>query len=255
MTLTSYAICDIGLIRDENQDNLFINGTIRKHAEDILVFRHSNVSEFRGLYAVADGMGGSSYGGLASLVTVQEMQDKYFYYDHNSMSHFLLQCNERICELINENKSGRMGSTFVGLCIDCEIAAVTNIGDSRIYLFRDNELLQLSIDHTAIRQMVELGLITEDVARTHPDRHRLTQHLGIFPSEMLIEPHNKQINLLANDIFLLCSDGLTDMLTDSDIQRVLSTSNTVEEKAENLFAEALKNGGTDNITIMIVAAS
>jgi len=253
MTLTSYAICDTGLIRDENQDNLFINGAIRESAEDTSVFRHFDVSEGRGIYAVADGMGGGSHGGLASLVTVREMQDKDFYKDHNSMSQFLLQCNENICELMNENKSGRMGSTFVGLCIDGENGVVTNIGDSRIYLFRCDELSQLSIDHTSIRQMVELGVITEDAARTHPDRHRLTQHLGIFSSEMLIEPHTKQIDLQVRDIFLLCSDGLTDMLTDGDIQRILSTNSTKEEKAETLFAEALKNGGRDNITIVIVA--
>jgi len=255
MTLVSCAICDVGLVRTENQDNLFINGAIREPAEDTTVFRHRSVSEFRGLYAVADGMGGGAHGGLASLVTVQKMQNRNFYGDSSSMSQFLLECNEALCDLVATHNGARMGSTFAGLCIDGRVATITNIGDSRIYRLRNNQLLQLSVDHTATRQMVELGLLSEEAARLHPDRHRLTQHLGVLPTEMLIEPYNNQVDLLENDIFLLCSDGLTDMLTDSDILRVLSTYDTVELRADTLFVEALKNGGADNISILVVSVS
>jgi len=254
LTLKSCAICDIGYVREENQDNLYVDGTIRIPAGSKATFRHTIISENRGLYAVADGMGGGAHGGLASFLTVKEITEKefYFYQDYDGMKRFVLYANEMICDLMKKNQGRYIGSTFAGLCIDKNIATITNIGDSRIYLLRETNLLQVSLDHTAIRRMVEMGIISEEVARNHPDRNKLTQHLGIFPSEMIIEPYSTQINLKQNDIFLLCSDGLTDMLSNEEIQHILMTDESLEQKANSLFMESLNNGGKDNITILLV---
>ncbi len=128
-----------------------------------------------------------------------------------------------------------------------------NIGDSRAYLFRSGRLTQLSQDHTPVRQMVDLGVIKAEEARTHPDRHKLSQHLGIFPSEMVIEPYVAEpVAILSGDIFLLCSDGLTEMLPDEAIRERLLGGKTPEEKGKTLTEQAMKKGGGDNITVVLV---
>jgi len=257
LTLESYAICGLGSVREENQDNLYVDGTIRKPAESTDTFHHSAVSEERGLYAVADGMGGGAHGGLASFLIVQEMIEKeyYFFESYNGTERFLLHANEIICDLMKKNKGNYIGSTFAGLCIDKGIAVVSNIGDSRIYLLREGNFVQLSLDHTAVHRMVKMGVISEEVARTHPDRNKLTQHLGVFPSEMIIEPHCEHMNINKDDIFLLCSDGLTDMVNDKEIQNILMSEDSLEQKANILFTESLNNGGRDNISILLVSVS
>ncbi|MCL1878776.1 MAG: protein phosphatase 2C domain-containing protein [Defluviitaleaceae bacterium] len=254
MKLTTYAICDIGRVRADNQDNLYLNGVLRESFSDTSTFRHSDTSDNVGVYAVADGMGGASHGGLASFIAVNEMKKTNFPNKKDAMSRYLLERNSDICHIMKKNNGVRMGSTFAGLYVAEDSAVVTNIGDSRIYLLRGGELRQLSVDHTAARTKVELGIITEEEARKDPERNKLTQHLGIFPSEMEIEPYREQVTLCDGDVFLLCSDGLTDMLDNDLILHILNTYNSLEEKAEVLLAEALKNGGRDNITIMLVNA-
>lgn len=258
MTLQSYAICGLGYVREENQDNLYVNGTIRTPAESTAAFHHSNVSDTSGLYAVADGMGGGAHGGLASFVIVNEMitKESYFFQEYEEgHERFLLHANEKICELMNQYKGNYIGSTFAGLCIDKDYAIISNIGDSRIYLLRNNKLQQLTLDHTPTQRLIEMGIISKDAARYHPDNHRLTQYLGIFPSEMIIEPYITLLDIHKNDVFLLCSDGLTDMLRDEEIEDILNTQDSFEEKADTLYKKALANGGKDNITIILVAVN
>jgi protein phosphatase len=252
LKLSGFAICGTGRIRAENQDNFFLNGVCRENITDSSIFRHGNQSPGRGVYAVADGMGGEAHGAVAALAAVQSMGCRDFFRDTGAMPRYLLEVNNAICGLIEANGGGRIGSTFAGLCISGKIAALTNIGDSRAYRLRKRELEQLSKDHTAVRQMVELGVITPEAALTHPGRHKLTQHLGIFPSEMLIEPYTVSTRIKSGDIFLLCSDGLTDMLKDDEIKSVLMTNAPAEIKAETLFERAMINGGKDNITILLV---
>jgi len=168
------------------------------------------------------------------------------------MVRYLIERNAVICNMIMMNDGARIGSTFVGLNIIGDCVELTNIGDSRAYLLRDGKLEQLSRDHTPTWQMMELGIITEEAARNHPHRNRLTQHLGVFPAEMVIEPYTASLDLKAGDIFLLCSDGLTDMLDDASIKMTLDSSGSIGSKAESLFGAAIKNGGKDNITIILV---
>ena len=252
MVLDCCAICAPGLVRPDNQDNLYINGVFREDTADNSVFQYSGKTQNRGLYAVADGMGGEKHGELASLVAVQAMDAIKASGGGQSMARYLIERNAAICGLINENNGKRIGSTFAGLCIRGKNAHVANIGDSRIYRLHDGALTQISRDHTFVRQMVDLNIITKEAARSHPNRHKLTQHLGIFPSEMVIEPYTAKIAAEKNDIFLLCSDGLTDMLDDAAIEGVLKTPDTAEQKTRALYEAALKNGGKDNITILLV---
>ena len=252
MLLSSVAISDLGSIRSENQDNLYINGAFRRDVSDKLAFRRSNTCLTRGLYAVADGMGGEENGAAAALTAVNCLDKQ----EHNitSIESYLLERNAVLCGMIEENGGCRMGTTFAGLCIDGDAADIINIGDSRIYLFRDNALTQLSRDHTVIRPMLEMGILTPETARTHPARHKLSQHLGIFPEELIIEPYTAHVDLKPDDLFLLCSDGLTDELEDEEIEAILRLSAGLPETAEELFAGALRKGARDNITILLVQA-
>ena len=272
MTFNSFAICGPGRVRAENQDNLYINGKYRENVADKSVFRYGNISNDGGLYAVADGMGGEQHGELASLIAVQEMRNADFTEGLPGMTRYLIERNADICDLMLRNGGMRSGTTFAGLYIRSTgtddpnvggvdagadnavvpIANVINIGDSRVYLLRDGLLTQISYDHTSVRQMIELGAITIEAARSHPSRHKLTQHLGIFPDEMVIEPYTVSFPIEKNDLFLLCSDGLTDMLEDYEIQGILNSSAFVEKMAGALFNTAMQNGGKDNITILIV---
>ena len=148
-----------------------------------------------------------------------------------------------------------MGSTLAALYIDEGKILCCNIGDSRCYRLRGGRLEPLSTDHNKAGRMVEMGVLTPEQAARHPSRHELTQHLGIFEEEMIIQPafHGPEA-LQQGDIFLLCSDGLTDMVSEADITTCLSGDSSPEEKAEKLISMALAGGGKDNVTVLVVQA-
>jgi len=129
------------------------------------------------------------------------------------------------------------------------------LGDSRVYLLRDKQLTCLTTDHTEVNRLKELGLINDEEAKNHPRRHGLTQHLGMFPDDMKISPYFAQVvEAKAKDIFILCSDGLTDMLDDEKICQIAVSASKkgAETVVKNLSQEALAAGGRDNVTIIAV---
>jgi protein phosphatase len=147
-----------------------------------------------------------------------------------------------------------MGSTLALLYIEPnkKEAVSANVGDSKIYIYRDGELKKISQDHNQAQSLVELGVITYEQALRHKSKSKLTQHLGIFPNELVIEPFiSDAIMLKKGDIFLMCSDGLTDMLTEETIKELLSLKITLKKKAFKMVKEANKCGGNDNITVII----
>ena len=140
------------------------------------------------------------------------------------------------------------------LCVKNGVADLYNVGDSRIYLLRNGVLTQLSKDHTIVQQKLDLGAIAAEQAASDSGRHKLTQHLGIFESEMLIEAHHIQKQVQPDDVFLLCSDGLTDMVSDKAICQILIIAKSCDEAAEKLLEAALENGGKDNVSVIVVNA-
>lgn len=247
------AVCGPGRIREQNQDNFYLNGIYREDpcATEIRCERGHYFD--RGFFAVADGMGGEKFGELASCIAVRSLDVLLKPHGNEDVSRYLLERNEEICALIRE-KGVRSGTTFVSIDIQDSRVDVTNVGDSRAYLLREGRLRQISKDHTAIRQMVELGVVTPEQAATHPDRHKLTQHLGIFPEELVIEPYTVTGSLRDGDLFLLCSDGLYDMVEDSVLESALKETGTLDQKATHLFDLAMQAGGRDNITVLLILA-
>lgn len=250
--ITAAAISNIGCLRKNNEDNFYIQGKIRRNPEQPNGQALYRGRDTRTLFAVADGMGGEEYGEIAAQITVQHLRGCAFEDITGTAEACIRAANEAICrEMIARGKK-RMGSTLAALYIDNGQAVSCNVGDSRVYLCRENRLQQLSVDHNRAQMMIRMGMLTPEQARTHRDRHVLTQNLGIFEEELLIEPaFSEPVALNPGDIFLLCSDGLTDMVTDEEIAAQLS-SGTAMQQAKRLTDLALAHGGRDNVTVAVV---
>jgi len=251
-------VSHVGLVRENNEDNFFLNGKILPEGETKMVVECDESSD-EGLFAVCDGMGGGVHGEVASAIAVHILKDTYMkmHLQEEStdelMAGYTRDANERICDEIGKFSSRRMGTTFVVATVIEDTVCVYNLGDSRAYLKWGNNFTQVSQDHTQVRSLVNMGVITEESAKTHPGRHTLTQHLGIFPDEMEIVPYAApSFKLLDGDTLLLCSDGLTDMLDASEIDAILGMDSGMREMAGELVNAALKNGGKDNITVIVI---
>lgn len=237
---------DIGLIRTSNQDAL-------------LTLDHA------GLWAVADGMGGHAGGEIAAQTALTSVKSRAEVFSgpvhqgHSTPADYLtdlvVQAHEAILGRAKvEPKLKGMGTTIVLLCIvstPAPIAHVAHVGDSRAYRFRAGVLTPLTRDHTLIERYLERGILTKAAARTHPERHVLTRGLGMPGT---VKPDVAAFPLDSNDMLLLCSDGLTKMLEDQDIEALLAQAKGDPIRAcDALIGEALKRGGEDNVTVIVVA--
>jgi protein phosphatase len=170
------------------------------------------------------------------------------------MTDVVTSANRRIHDLMLEQSSLRgMGTTFVALAITptpIPVAHIAHLGDSRAYLYRAGQLTQLTRDHTLVQQLVQRGLIDEATALIHPERHVLTKGLGMGAD---MQPELTSVPVTPQDLIVLCSDGLTKMLEDSAIAAILSCASDDPHRAcHNLIEEALKRGGEDNVTVIVV---
>lgn len=239
--------CHIGKVRKNNEDNFYFDGKCLEVENDGL--KNPGYSETplkRGLcYAVFDGMGGENFGEIASFAAARQMQQTertladYLISEKKYLDRLAMSLNEAVLLAKREQCTDRMGTTMVALYFSARNVYVCNIGDSRAYRLREGEFFQLSEDHV----------------EKHPGReHRkapLTQHLGIDPEDMLIEPYIAKGELKKGDMYLLCSDGLTDMLSNLEISRLMHDSTSVDECTAQLIQAALEKGGRDNITVIV----
>lgn len=239
--------CHIGKVRKNNEDNFYFDGKYLDVENDGLkVPAYVKTAVKRGLsYAVFDGMGGENFGEIASYAAARTMQQakrslgEYLISEKEYLNRLSMRLNDAVLQAKREQCTDRMGTTLVSLNFCGKSVYVCNIGDSRAYRLRDGEFLQLSRDHVEHRP-----------GKEHK-KAPLTQHLGIDPEDMVIEPYIVKEEMRKNDIYLLCSDGLTDMLNDLEISRLLQEYPNVEECAEQLVQAALENGGRDNITVIV----
>ncbi len=261
------AVTNVGKVRKNNEDNFYFDGVtvseeaINSMTDESIVHSSENGAK-GGLYCVCDGMGGESYGEVASQIAVStlcEFGEKFAQTDRGKLKDIITQyaelANERICEKITEFGVNRIGTTYALLSFIGSTAYISNIGDSRVYHIRSGNIKQLTRDHTEIAYYIAAGIITAEEAKNHPRRHGLTQHLGMFPDDMKISPYFTQVvEAKAKDIFILCSDGLTDMLDDEKICQIAVSASKkgAETVVKNLLQEALAAGGRDNVTIIAV---
>jgi len=254
--INSAAASNVGKTRNNNEDNFFLNGIILNTSIKGTAIESDRADS--GLFAVCDGMGGEAFGEVASAIAVNTLREYHKKTLEQKISFTEMfstysdETNALICAEIEKNGGKRIGTTFAVLYIEDNIAHAFNIGDSRAYLLRDNQLMQISQDHTPTRRLVDMGILTAEKAKSHPERHKLTQHLGIFPEEMVIEAFVAEpVIIMDGDAFLLCSDGLSDMLDDNEIEEIMNKHATPQDMANSLVEAALTNGGKDNITVII----
>ncbi|KFI34401.1 protein phosphatase [Peptococcaceae bacterium SCADC1_2_3] len=229
---------ETGLVRKQNEDNFCI-------CPDI------------GLFAIADGMGGHQAGEIASRLATQKLADFIRTYlefcsdQETLLTKGMQEINHQIYLISQQNKRYQgMGTTLTAALIQNNHLYLAHIGDSRLYLLRQEQIKQLTEDHTVVQNLVTSGTITADQARTHPKRHILTRALGIDSN---VKAEISQINLKAQDKILLCTDGLTNYVTPEEIHHLVNKAAEVKQAVHNLTEMALERGGADNITVILVA--
>jgi PPM family protein phosphatase len=238
MKLRFAGLSDQGLVRSANQDAYYIDSPGR-------------------FFIVADGMGGHAGGEEASRIATQsirEFLEKHWADDldpESLLKDALMQANRNIVQ--NQRVSPEradMGTTAVVVIFPKEQQPwCAHVGDSRLYRLRDRKLEQVTEDHTWVAQAVRAGILMSDQARLHPWRHVLAQCLG---REDLNHIEIQPLDIQSGDALLLCSDGLTEEVTDEVIESNLCTADSCNEAAVLLVEEAKANGGQDNITVVIV---
>jgi protein phosphatase len=255
---------DKGKKRENNEDNLYFDGIFltEETREQPVCYENKPDNKIQ-IYAVCDGMGGEQSGETASLLVVQtihkyadELQNASAEKADEIISRCMDEANSLICNAKKESGSGRIGTTLALTVFINNAAFLYNVGDSRIYLLRKfffrKKLTQLSEDHTAVMHLIKYGMMTAEEAKNHPRRNALTQHIGIEPDEMIIEPFKKFMKTKRGDVFLLCSDGVTDALEDFEISEILSKNKNPSAAASLLVDLSMERGGKDNITVIVV---
>ena len=241
----------VGKIRNNNQDNFYVNGIIKNMDADVASYSEESDQQYH-LLAVCDGMGGEEQGEMAAYLAVECLRR----YDSASFEsrwmEYIEEVNEIICQYQTMN-SIKMGTTFAGIFINSSRLISINIGDSRIYRIRGNKIWQISKDHNQYQAMMEAGMIVDEhiIRRS---KSRLTQCLGIRPERFKIEPHTVYVDdILSGDIYLLCSDGIHGALSDSQIVQITAGIKKEENGiASSLIRNAELFGSRDNLTAVVV---
>lgn len=238
--IASFSVTDIGKKRKLNQDFVY--------ASDEPVGNLPNV------YIVADGMGGHNAGDFASKCTVETItREIRGCFEKNAiriLSKAIMVANERIRQKAREDERlYGMGTTVVAATCIGKYLQVANVGDSRLYIINEEEVRQVTRDHSLVEEMVRMGGIDRKAARNHPDKNIITRAIGARDT-IEIDFFNEELQ--DGDIVLMCSDGLSNMLEDEEIGKILRKKGSLEERAEKLIEAANNNGGKDNIAVIII---
>ena len=237
--LRSYAITDIGRKRQLNQDFIYLSET--------------PIGNLPNVFIVADGMGGHNAGDYASRYAVETVVDEIGSSFERNPAKILGGAIEKANTLIrqraqeNEAYSG-MGTTMVAATLIGRYLEVANVGDSRLYVIRD-QMEQITQDHSLVEEMVRMGGIDKESARNHPDKNIITRAIGARDD---IETDFFNLELQPGDMVLLCSDGLTNMMEDRAIYRILKGDGSLKDRVEKLVETANRNGGKDNISVIVI---
>lgn len=241
-------ISHTGKVRTQNEDNVSFAGKYfpleHQSMEEVKSCKIS--SGDKPAVAIFDGMGGESAGELASYTAAKKFTEypAAEHWDSNVILKRVLEINDAVCKARKENRFSRIGSTMTMLAFDGKKLWAGNLGDSPAYRFRDGRLTSISHAHTNAKLLAEQGITDK--------KPGLTQFLGIDAEEFTVEPFVAECDVKKGDIYLISSDGLTDMVSEEKIIQILSErENELEKKVQKLLNEALDNGGRDNITIVL----
>lgn len=228
--LTSFGSrTDIGCLRDHNEDSLVVTPP---------------------LFAIADGMGGHAAGEVASEIAVRVLSELAPEHpDVEALGRAIEEANRAVIQAAREGRGRQgMGTTMTAAMLEGERLVIAQVGDSRAYLLHQGKLQQLTRDHSLMADMIEAGQLTPEEARTHPQRSVITRALG---SDAHLHPDIYEINVETGDRLLICSDGLSGMIFDDQIENTLRRVQDPQRCASQLVNEAIAAGGHDNVTVIV----
>ena len=250
MKIAWHSISDVGRKRKGNEDSVHVNAD-------------------QNLFVVADGMGGHAAGEVASKVAAESINefvcltsgdeeitwpfglDENISYDGNRLKTAIRYANRKVLEATKEKSEYEgMATTVAAVLVDGDTANLAHVGDSRVYVLRGQEITQLTSDHSWVNEQIQSGVISADQARSHPLRNVVTRALGGKP-DLQVDMQFHRIQ--PGDFLLLCSDGLTTMVPDDEIAKVVEAAEgDLERAAKGLVAAANAHGGEDNITVLLL---
>lgn len=247
------AVCNhMGNVRKNNEDAFFLNGFyLPLEQMDEGGAYTADASTPHQVYAVCDGMGGEAAGEMASFTMAASLSGLMESIVpgksvRTEINKAVQEANHTVCML---NKGA--GCTLALLCLHEGKATVAWLGDSRIYLLQEEKLFRLSEDHTQSQRLLNMGVLDEAEAKKHTMRHVLTRYIGMDMADLLLQPsYGEELMLKKSDVFLLCSDGLFDMVEEEHFAAYLSQEPA--RAAASLVEAALAAGGKDNVTAMVV---
>jgi protein phosphatase len=231
----SYAASDVGKVRSSNQDS-----------------GYAGVN----LFFVADGMGGHAGGDIASAIAAQHVATADEPVENSQQAEqklidYIWQANQKLSTSVQEHPDlAGMGTTFSGMLVHGTSVSIGHIGDSRIYLARDGVVKQITTDHTFVQRLVDTGRISEEEALVHPRRSVLMRVLGDV--EQFPEVDLETFETKSGDRWMVCSDGLSGVIPEALMHRILLSKSTVQEATDLLVGEALEFGAPDNVTVVLV---
>ena len=237
--MKTFSITDVGMVRQVNQDYVFTTG--------------KPLGILQNLFVVADGMGGHQAGDYASKCTVEVMIKEIAKSEGEDIERILVKAiksanREIIKEASGDEHLKGMGTTVVAATVKEQMLYFANVGDSRLYLIRD-DIRQITKDHSLVEEMVRSGKLKKEEARKHPNKNVITRAVGV---ERKVNIDFFDLRVRKGDKILLCSDGLSNMLEDSEICAIVKSGGDVEERARKLITAANQNGGKDNISVVLV---
>ena len=248
MEVKAYGLTHVGRQRQHNEDSFLVEDGAK-------------------LYLVADGMGGHAAGEIASRIAVDSISefilhtkeddgtwphayDEQFRRSTNRLMAAVRMANTRVLEAMRKDVRLRgMGTTVVACMADDKMMSFAHVGDSRAYLIRENQLSRITNDHSWVFEQVQAGMLTEAEAEKHPLRNVITRALG---GALQVNPDASEIEIRQGDVYLLCSDGLTGMVPEEEILRVVAESPSLEAACQQLIDAANERGGLDNVTAILV---
>lgn len=237
--MKTFSISDIGKNREMNQDYVYTS--------------EKAVGNLPNLFIVADGMGGHKAGEFASKFTVETIVESVRTNEQKEpvriIEEAIQTANRELIQKARQDETmAGMGTTVVVVTVIGDKAFVANVGDSRMYVI-GKEISQITRDHSLVEEMVRMGELAKDAAKDHPDKNIITRAVGAAQD---VDVDFFEVELYPQDYILMCSDGLTNMVEDEDIRRIVQSQRDVAERVEKLVETANDHGGQDNITVVVI---
>lgn len=239
--INAFGKTDVGLMRTINQDSIFVST--------------QPIGKLPNLFIVADGMGGHKAGDVASREAIERFV-KYACTTHmsdpaNILDAGIISVNKDIFDMANSNRDySGMGTTFVAASLVENHVYIANVGDSRLYLI-GRDIRQITRDHSLVEDMVRMGVLEREEARTHYKKNVITKAIGVA-DDKTSTPDIFEIEVENGDKLLLCSDGLTNMVENYDIKKIVKDNDSIEDAVRELIKQANENGGKDNISAILI---